>query len=39
VIAMSGLPDEDGYAFADAVLAKPFAFEELYAAVDRLSGR
>lgn len=39
VIAMSGLPDEAGYPCADAVLAKPFAFEELYAAVDRLSAR
>ena len=37
VIAMSGLPDESGYSFADAVLAKPFAFNELYAAVERLT--
>ena len=37
VIAMSGLPDEGGYPFADAVLAKPFAFLDLYAAVERLT--
>jgi DNA-binding response OmpR family regulator len=37
VIAMSGLPDAGGYSFADAVLAKPFAFSELYATVERLT--
>jgi DNA-binding response OmpR family regulator len=37
VIVMSGLPDESGYSFADAVLAKPFAVNELYAAVERLT--
>jgi DNA-binding response OmpR family regulator len=37
VIAMSGLPGNGGYAFADAVLAKPFRFGDLYAAVERLS--
>jgi CheY-like chemotaxis protein len=29
LIVMSGLPGEGGYLFADAVLAKPFSFEDL----------
>jgi two-component system cell cycle response regulator CpdR len=37
VIAMTGLPDGGCHPFADAVLAKPFALLELFAAVERLT--
>ena len=40
VVVMTGLPGPEDYAFADAVLAKPFAFDELRATLARvLNGR
>jgi two-component system nitrogen regulation response regulator GlnG len=36
IIVMSGLPDDEGYSFANAVLAKPFSFDELLETIARL---
>lgn len=36
VVVMTGLPGPDDYEFADAVLAKPFAFDELRATLARV---